>query len=112
MVIAFSLVQSSCVLKHPDLLRQEAVERKRTAQTPDAICWQRAEGFRTTRAGYYAMAPEPEAVAYAGPLNLIILPGLGLATLVMGIFTIPFDLVALPIRCTSNRGGAETSPEQ
>ena len=100
LLLLLPLTYGGCALKDPLVLKQEAAERQRIAKSPDASCWERAQGFKTTRTGYYKMAPPPEAVAWAGPLNFIFLPALGITSLVMGIFTVPYDLVALPFRCS------------
>jgi hypothetical protein len=103
---------NACAIKSSQLVREEEQKRERLAAAPEATCWQRAMGFRTSRAMSHAVAPEPEALAFAGPLNIIIIPGVGLTRLIAGIFTVPYDLVALPFRCHGKRETAKTDMSQ
>ena len=98
-MLALLLAPQGCGFKSRSQLESEASAREYHAGSSSASCWERAEGFKTTRAGYYAMAPQPEGLAYAGPVAYVIIPAVGIATLVMGIFTVPYDLVAVPFRC-------------
>ena len=98
-VLVLPFATQGCGFKSRDLIEGEESARESRATSRNASCWERSEGFKTTRTGYYKMAPAPEGLAYAGSWNFVIFPGLGIATLVMSVFTVPYDLVALPFRC-------------
>lgn len=62
-------------------------------------------GFQTTNSAWHKICGgmdsycgEPEGLAFAGPKLFVIVPIVGVADLVVGLITVPFDLIAAPFR--------------